>query len=276
MWMRRACGPPRRAMGMPIGDGALAGTQGGHREQIDRGGMPVNAGVWHHDLVDQDLGLWAEYLLEPLKDDDGFVVGPVVQDVSQVVEARALHWLLLEEVMRHYLDALERGYVGKSLREVLEDKLVPQLRESSLKGDALMAKPRADIDQCGRSAKEPSVLLKRERGKPLDGPLRLNGHGLLKGLEALRLGGQPHEHGELCWVRLLSCGLCSIIDVTILGLGEKVRESLQHRPDVVKMMVSDTTISRLGQSLGELVGSEGILISLLDLADRCKISQNAA
>lgn len=83
----------------------------------------MNFLIRKHHIIDEDTRIGIQSRDQVLQDDDCLVIGPVMQNIAQVVEFRPLDNLWLEKVVYLDLDTIDFWYVYKCLREVLEDQL---------------------------------------------------------------------------------------------------------------------------------------------------------
>lgn len=70
----------------PLRARALSGCESRHHGQVDLGGLPVHLRVREDHFVEQDDGLGTHGLDDVFENITTFVIGPVVEKVSEVVE----------------------------------------------------------------------------------------------------------------------------------------------------------------------------------------------
>lgn len=207
----------------PLLDGTLAGAQRSHHSKINSSCLPGDPGIGQDHLINQYLGLGTRSRDKLFQDSYALLVGPVVEDLTEVVESGALDRLLLEEIMADRLDSLGDGHarrqVGQCLREILEHKLTLELGEGAEQGGTLVAEATTDVNEDVLAVEARQLALKWEDGEPGDADGALDSHDLLQGAKALWLGGQPHKGWELRWEGLLERRVGGISNVLILVLG---------------------------------------------------------
>lgn len=260
---------------IPVLDSTLQRAKRRHHDQIQSNGLLMRTRVGNDNLINQQLRVRAKSGPNLRKNGQSSLLGPIVKNMAQVVELGAFDGLFGEEIVRSGIDAIQRRQVSQGLLQLLENNLVLELWERTEQLQGLVAETSTDIDKDGFAGKVTQLLLEWEYGEPR-ATGRHDGHGLLDGLEALGLRGQPCEHGEGGIKRLLGGSLSGMVDVLVFVLYQEFWKGCKNWANVVKGVVDFSSVARGGEDLGGVIGSECVNAGFLDLANRGKVAQNTA
>ena len=133
----------------PLRFGALHSVQQGHHVDVEEGGVQRGVCGRQDPLEDEELAVLGRHGgRDVLHDEDALLVGPVVEDVAEVVAARSLDGLLREEVVflpeHGCVEALD---VVDYRREVLQDQLPRDSWKTLVEGFDVMALASANVYQ---------------------------------------------------------------------------------------------------------------------------------
>lgn len=125
---------------------ALDRTEGRHHRDVQISRLPRHPGIRQDDFVDDDARIRAEGRNGGLEDFDAIGFGPVVQNVTEIVEFGFLDGLRLEEIVHEEFDAVDGLGLIEGRGDVLNDDPAGEIREFGFDGYGLLAEATAYVD----------------------------------------------------------------------------------------------------------------------------------